>query len=228
VLYLGLRHTTALSASMIFSITPLIILLISSWIERKVATLSQSGAVVLSVGGALLVLGGNFSQFGSDVFLQGDLIVLLACLIWAFYCILIKTCRFDANGGAVLLASVSCGLLFQIPLSGVELAIMGIPKIELGSLLAVAYLGIGAAAIAFFVWQRAIKQLGAARCGVFLNLVPVFAVAIAVIVLHEAMHLHHLLGGICVALGVALAQNNNMFVARSLWRTPIRVAESVK
>ena len=227
VLYFGLRHTTALSASMIFSTTPMIILLMSSWIDRKRVTLSQSAAVMLSVGGALLMLGGNFSQFGSNVLLQGDMVILSACLIWAFYCVLIKTCRFDANGGAVLLASVLCGLLFQIPLSGAELAAVGVPQIELRSLLAVAYLGIGAAAIAFLVWQRAIKRLGPARCGVFLNLIPVFAVGIAVFVLHEPMHLHHLLGGVSVALGVALAQNNAV-ISHSRWRAPIRAAEPVE
>jgi drug/metabolite transporter (DMT)-like permease len=158
VLYLGLRHTTALSASMIFSITPLVILLISSWIDRKSICLVQSVAVTISVGGALLVLGGNLSQFGSDVFLKGDIIILLACLIWASYCVLIKTCRFEANGGSVLLASVLIGLLLQIPLSVIELLSVGLPHIGLGSLLAVAYLGIGAAAVAFLIWQRAIQD----------------------------------------------------------------------
>ena len=204
---------------MIFSITPLIILVISSWVDRSSVTLLQSGAVTLSVGGALLVLGGNFWELGSNVLLNGDMVVLLACLIWAAYCVLIKTCRFGANGGAVLLVSALCGLLVQIPLSGAELLVVGLPKIELGSLLAVLYLGIGAAAFAFLIWQRAIQELSPTRCGVFLNLIPVFAVAIAVIVLHEAMHLHHLLGGICVALGIALAQMTNVRKL-DLWVTP--------
>ncbi len=179
VLYYGLRQTTALSASMIFSTTPMIILLILSWIDRKSVTFVQSGAVTFSVGGALLVLGGNLSQFGSATFLQGDIVVVLACAIWASYCVLVKTCDFEANGGAVLLASVLGGLAIQIPLSGAELVVVGLPRIEPAWFLAVAYLGIGAAAIAFLIWQRAVKDLGPARCGVFLNLIPVFAVGIA-------------------------------------------------
>jgi drug/metabolite transporter (DMT)-like permease len=213
VLYYGLHYTTALSASMIFSTTPLIIVVISSWLDRRSVNLAQSVAVALSVAGAALVLGGNFGQFGSQVFLKGDLIVVLACLIWASYCVLIKTCRSEVKGGAVLLTSVLCGLALQIPLSGAELALVGPLQIEPKSLLAVGYLGIGAAAVAFLVWQRAIKELGPARCGVFLNLVPVFAVGIALMILHEPIHLHHLLGGLCVALGVALAQRGDMLPA---------------
>jgi drug/metabolite transporter (DMT)-like permease len=227
VLYFGLRQTTALSASMIFSTTPMIILLMASFIDRASVSFVQLGGVMISVGGALLVLGGNFSQFGLGVFLQGDMVVVLACFIWACYCVLIKTCRFNADGGAVILASVIMGLVFQIPLSGAEILVFGLPQIEPSSLLAVAYLGIGAAAIAFLIWQRAVKDLGPARCGVFLNLIPVFAAVIAVIFLRETMHLHHLLGGICVALGIALAQNNaSIFAGR--WRTPIRALEPDK
>jgi drug/metabolite transporter (DMT)-like permease len=152
------------------------------------------------------------------------MVILVACVIWASYCVLIKTCRFDANGGAVLLASVLIGLLLQIPLSGAELVAVGLPQINPGSALAVAYLGIGAAAIAFLIWQRAIKELGPARCGVFLNLIPVFAVAISVVALHEAMHLHHLVGGIGVALGIALAQSSAS-ISGSFWRNSMQTEQ---
>jgi drug/metabolite transporter (DMT)-like permease len=205
-LYLGLRHTTALSASMIFSTTPLLIILISSWIDRRSVTWLQIGAVTLSVCGALVVLGGNVSLLGSDVFLKGDGIVLLACLIWAAYCVLIRTCQFEASGGAVLLAAVLFGLVVQLPLSGVELLAGGIPHVEPRAFLAAVYLGVGPAALAFLLWQKAIKGIGPVCGGVFLNLIPVFAVAIAVIALHEPVHLYHIVGGGCVALGLALAQ----------------------
>jgi drug/metabolite transporter (DMT)-like permease len=62
-----------------------------------------------------------------------------------------------------------------------------------------------AAALAFLLWQKAIKSIGPVCGGVFLNLIPVFAVAIAVIALHEAVHFYHIVGGRCVALGLALA-----------------------
>ena len=166
----------------------------------------QTGAVALSVGGALLVLGGNVSLLGSEVFLKGDAIVLLACLIWAVYCVLIKTCRFQASGGAVLLAAVIFSVVVQLPLSGAELLAVGIPQVEPSSLLAAAYLGVGPAAVAFLLWQKATKGIGPVRCAAFLNLIPVFAVGIAVIALHETVHLYHILGGSCVALGLLLAQ----------------------
>jgi drug/metabolite transporter (DMT)-like permease len=212
-LYLGLRHTTALSASMIFATTPLLIILISSWVDRRSVTWLQAGAVTLSVVGALLVLGGNMSLLGSEVFLKGDAIVLLACLIWAAYCVLIKICRFEANGGAVLLAAALLSVVVQLPLSGAELLAAGIPPFEWSSLLAAAYLGVGPAALAFLLWQKATKGIGPVRCSAFLNLIPVFAVAIAVIVLHEALHFYHIVGGACVAFGLALAQTGDRAAA---------------
>jgi drug/metabolite transporter (DMT)-like permease len=125
------------------------------------------------------------------------------------YCVLIKTCRFEASGGAVLLAAVVFSVVVQLPLSGAELLAVGIPRVEPGSLLAAAYLGVGPAAVAFLLWQKATKGIGPVRCAAFLNLIPVFAVAIAVIALHEVVHLYHFLGGCCVALGLLLAQTGD-------------------
>src|SRR5271165_4361444 len=60
-LYLGLQQTTAVSATMIFSITPLIIIVLSSFVCRTRISRTQTAAVALSVSGALIVLGGQFN-----------------------------------------------------------------------------------------------------------------------------------------------------------------------
>ena len=54
--------------------------------------------------------------------------------------------------------------------------------------------------------QQAISELGPSSCGVFLNLIPVFGVALSLTFLHEQLFPHHVLGAICVTAGIALAQ----------------------
>jgi drug/metabolite transporter (DMT)-like permease len=159
---------------------------------------------LLSVSGAVIVVGGHFTTVSSEF--TGDLIVVLACLIWASYCVLIKTIRIKAESGAILLSSVVFGLLIQIPLSMGEIAVVGTPRINISGILAILYLGGGAAALAFLVWQQAVGELGPSSCGAFLNLIPVFGVALSLTFLHERLLPHHLLGALCVAAGIALAQ----------------------
>lgn len=203
-LYLSLQFTTAISAAMIFAITPLIILVLSAVVYGSGISVTQFVAVALSVTGALIVLGSHFNALSSEF--TGDLIVVLSCLIWASYCVLLKTVRINAHPGAILLASVMFGLLIEIPLGVSETAIVGMPRIDLSGLAAVLYLGAGAAALAFLVWQHAITQLGPSACGVFLNFIPVFGVALSMTFLGEHLATHHVVGAICVATGIALAQ----------------------
>jgi drug/metabolite transporter (DMT)-like permease len=206
MLYVGLQHTTALSAAMIFSITPLLIIGLSAWIGGARISILQALAGLVSVTGALIVLGGDIGNLGSGGMIGGNFIVLLACFVWAAYCVAIKTCRINADSGSILLASVICGLLIQIPLSIGEITIGGLPHIDSPALIAVAYLGLGAAALGFLVWQFAVARLGPARCGVFLNLIPVFGIVMSMALLHEQVLFHHIAGGLCVAIGIALAQ----------------------
>lgn len=206
LLYLGLRHTTALSAAMIFSTTPLIILGLTNWLGRGRVSRWQIGAGALSVCGALIVLGGNIGQLGSALPNIGDIIVIAACFCWASYCVLIKTSQIEADPGAILLVAAVVGITVQVPLSVTEIAYLGLPHVSIGGVLAVGYLGIGAAALGFLVWQHAIHHLGPARSGVFLNLIPIFGVAMSVGILHEHLLWHHVIGGICIATGIAFAQ----------------------
>jgi drug/metabolite transporter (DMT)-like permease len=209
LLYVGLQHTTALSAAMIFSITPLLILGISVWLRDTSISILQMGLGTLSVFGALVILGGNVRDLGSSWFVSGNFVVLLSCLVWATYCVAIKRCPINADSGSILLVSVVCSLAIQIPLSLGELAITGLPHINYSALVGVAYLGIGAAALGFVIWQRAVNDLGAACCGVFLNFVPVFGVFMSVVILREPVLLHQIIGGVCVATAVTLAQVKN-------------------
>ena len=127
-LYLGLQHTTAVSAAMIFSVTPLIIIVLSAWLCGTHISGTQTTAVLLSVSGALVVVGGHFNAVSSEF--TGDLIVLVSCLIWASYCVLIKTVRINAHSGAILLSSMLFGLIIQVRLSISEIAVVGVLAVE--------------------------------------------------------------------------------------------------
>ncbi|MFX7752008.1 EamA family transporter, partial [Acinetobacter baumannii] len=61
-----------------------------------------------------------------------------------------------------------------------------------------------------------VQYLGASRCAIFVNLMPVFTVIIAVVALGEQLHGYHAIGGLITLAGVILAQ---VFKQRLRWRT---------
>jgi drug/metabolite transporter (DMT)-like permease len=55
----------------------------------------------------------------------------------------------------------------------------------------------------FVFWNLSVKAIGTSKCGVFLNLIPVFTAIISVI-LGERITLAQVLGGLSVFIGVYL------------------------
>lgn len=64
--------------------------------------------------------------------------------------------------------------------------------------------GIGATAIGNLVWNRSIATLGISRTALFLNWVPLFAIAFSVAFLKEPMSWWLVFGVLCVILGTWL------------------------
>ena len=68
---------------------------------------------------------------------------------------------------------------------------------------ALAWLSIGCTAVANALWNVALRTLGAARAGVYVNLEPLVGAALGVALLGESLGAGALVGGACI-LGAAL------------------------
>lgn len=204
VLYIAVHYTTAISASVLFAITPILICVTNSVATRRSPSFVQMLGGIVSAIGAIIVLDVHLNTLG--IWKNGDLLVIFASLIWAAYCVAIKRGGINAGGGAILLSCAILGVIIQFPLSIIEISIIGIPSIDPQTIAAVLYLGGGAAALGFLVWQRAINSLGPEKCGVFLNLIPVFGSGLAMMFLHEQFSPHLAIGALVVAVGLILVQ----------------------
>ncbi|HJW51853.1 MAG TPA: DMT family transporter, partial [Burkholderiaceae bacterium] len=74
----------------------------------------------------------------------------------------------------------------------------------LTELVAVGYLGLLGTAVGFVWFYEGVKALGAARASVFTNLVPVFGVSLAVLLLGEPLLASMIVGGFVTLAGVSL------------------------
>lgn len=81
------------------------------------------------------------------------------------------------------------------------------PAVEWNSnlILSILYLGLGASVICFFIWNIAIRKLGAGRTALFGNLIPIFSSLEAVIILHEQFTWVHIVSMLLVFAGIVLA-----------------------
>lgn len=201
--YVGIKQTTATNAVLFQSVTPALIPLIAFLIFRdriRVRTilglaLSFLGvlAIVLRLEPrALLTLGAN----------PGDLWLLANVALWALYTACLRWKPRDLSPLAFMLAVMLAGMLTGLPGYLVDYAAGGRFEPTWGSVLGTLYLGLFPSVICYVMWNRGVAEVGPARAGVYLHLIPLFGALMAVALLGEELHLYHLVGIALILLGI--------------------------
>ena len=163
-------------------------------------------------GSLLALIGVVFVVFNGRFILQinplGDLLSLLAALSWALYAILLK--HFGGRYSMLFITRkvFFYGLLTLLPMFlreplNTEVLMQGVVW---GNLF---YLGIAASLICYFLWNTAVKRLGAVRASTYVYLSPVVTMIASVIVLNETITLVAVAGALLILIGVALAERTN-------------------
>jgi len=200
---LGLRTVDASRASLIIALNPVFIMFGSALIFGERLPRSGLGGIALSLfGAALVITRGDLDQLSAG-FGQGELFILAAVICWLAYTLLGKVALRVLTPLAATTYASLIGCLGLLPLAiGFEAGGWDVPST--GLLLALAYLGLFGTALGFTWYYDALRELGPARTGIFLNLVPLFGVLLGVVLLGERLALPAILGGGLIVAGVSL------------------------
>jgi drug/metabolite transporter (DMT)-like permease len=194
----------ASEAVIIFYIYPLLMVLFASlFFKEKTSKLSWlflfigfGGVYVLISRGQLII-----PQFG-----LGAIMTLLAAATWALFSVLIKHYHFDVDIGMFLFNLF--GFLFLVAMIPVFGFVPDITALELSGLL---YLAIVPTAIAFILWNNALRLVPISICSNISLLVPVLSLMLISVVLKDAISVWHMIG-LALILGSILL--NLLFTKR--------------
>ena len=139
----------------------------------------------------------------------GEALMLGSVVSWIAYTligrsVLVRTSSLGATTWAALFGTLLLGAcaLFEHPWT----ALTALP---LKGWLAIGYLGAFGTVLAFLWYNQGVQRLGPTRAAVFTNLVPVFGVAIAALILGEPILASMVVGGLMVIAGVALTNRRD-------------------
>ncbi|HEY5672192.1 MAG TPA: DMT family transporter [Malonomonas sp.] len=204
LLYTAAHSTTALNISLTQSVMPAAIVLISFVLFRERVSRLQLVAVLLCILGATyIVMRGDWQRLLQLSFVEGDLIMLLAVVLYGLYTVLLRK-RPPIHPFSFLVTTFSVGVICLLPLYLWELGQTAPLILSQPVILSLAYVGLFPSIFAYFCWNRGIELIGANRAGLFINLIPVFAALMAVIFLGEQFQRYHLLGMLFIFSGLAL------------------------
>ena len=226
LLYLALANTYAIHVAIYNALIPIFILLLSWAFFGDRPTLRQSLGLLLTVAGAVaLVSRGDIAVLAALDVNGGDLIALGAMVFWAVYTLLLKRLPRSIDPWIVLLTTGLMAWAVLTPLAFWETGPWGPwpgwrPSLTWPIVLPVLYVAIGASFISFASFNHGVAVLGPVRAGPYLNLIPVFGVVFAVLILGETVRSYHLAGCVLVLGGLLLASKPGFGVDRRLRGTP--------
>ena len=204
--YVGAHTTTATNIGLIFSASPVLIILLASVVYGEAMSRLQAFGVALSLVGVLAVVSrGDPQVFLKLRFTVGDLWVLGATIGWAVYSVLLKYRR-SALGTMPRLAAICFGgMVVLAPFHVWEAMAGAVPVLDSRTVLTVAFVALFSSLGAYGVYAHIQSSLGASRTGLLMYLIPLYNGVLAYLLFGETLEAFHLVGAALVLPGLYLA-----------------------
>lgn len=200
-LYLGLRFTTAVNATLINGLGPLITGLLATLLIREPMSGRQmGGAVVGLIGVFVLISGGSLSSWRAMRGGVGDLIVLGAVALWGLYSVLGRPVMRHRSALSTTAFSAFLALPFLLLSAAWEARTFSV-NLSLKLALAVLYIGVAPTVVGFLSWNAGVRRLGPSGAMVFYNTLPLYGALLGYLLLDEPIGAIHLLGGVLIVGG---------------------------
>ena len=203
--WLGLHYTTATSATLYLSTTPIFILLMAPLFGERIRAAQWAGVAISFCGVATIASQGELARLASLSFNRGDVMALASMLMWAGYTVLLRPRRDSLATLELIVMVCAFGLAFMLPGLAVELAIGGPILPTPRGAAAVLYSAIGSLLLAYAGWSYVVTRLGAARAGVTMHLMPALGIGLSALFLDEYPSWYHFAGIALILTGVGLS-----------------------
>lgn len=203
--YKGLQTTTVVNGTLLQSICPVLIVVMTFARHREVPHRTQLAGLVVSLAGVWLVVSRGHVLGGPGLQASvGDAWILAAVASYAVYTLALRT-KPAVHPLSLLAATFVVGAVAIGPFAAAELLGGHAMPGGVGPVAAVAYVAVVPSIVSFFCFNRGVELAGGARAGQYLHLMPAFGAALAFVVLGERLAWYHLVGGTVIAAGIWLS-----------------------
>jgi drug/metabolite transporter (DMT)-like permease len=206
----GIALTTATNGALILATTPIFIILFGVLLDvEKVTSRVVQGVILSFLGVVMIVLGSGNAFAFSDQSLLGDLLIVANPICWSIYTVLSKPMLKEYSPLKLTAVTMAIG--------AVPLVLIGIPSlgqqdwsaISFNAWMGLAFSAFLAVGLCYVIWYTGVSRIGSARTSLYDNLVTVFAVAAAWILLSENMSIVQIAGAVLVFVSLYVVRRKN-------------------
>lgn len=195
----GIALTTATNSSLILATTPIFIILFGAILGvEKLSSKNVKSAFLSFVGILMIILGAGKPLTITDQSLIGDLLIVANPICWSIYTVLSKPMLKKYSPLKLTTITMAIGtvplLLVSVPSLNAEVW----SSVSTDAWLGLAFSACFAIAIGYVLWYTGVSRIGSARTALYDNLVTVFAVVTAWILLSESLTAIQIVGAVLV------------------------------
>lgn len=204
--YLGADSTSATNIGLIYSASPLMIILLSRLFYGERLSMRRNAGVFIGLAGVLTIIAkGDLDSLLRLQFTTGDLWIVGATTGWAVYSVLMRHRPSVMDMGTRFGAVILFGIITLAPFMVWEGIAFETPTLTWKSIGVVIFLALVAGLAAYGSYAKLQRLLGASTAGLVMYMVPVYNTALAYLLLGEKLQGYHWVGAALVLPGLWFA-----------------------
>jgi len=210
VFIFGLAETIPANSALLMATSPIFVAIYGRVLRIERTNRLMWAGIALSFAGILMVIdgGGELSLGGGT--LRGDLLILVAALLWAAYTTASKPLLARYSPIKVTALSMVAGTIPFVVISMPALSRQDWRAITVSGWGALLYSAVLAVVVGYVIWYTSVQRVGNARTAAYSNLLPVVAGVIGWLVLGDRLTPLQLIGAVVVLAGIMLTRRGRM------------------
>nr|WP_035330743.1 DMT family transporter [Cytobacillus firmus] len=210
--FLATKHAPVIKSSLFIASNPVLIVLLSGlFLKEKITKNHIIGMAVALTGVVFIITDGHLLTLFQYGFEPIDFVLLGAVISWAIYSVVGKVVLKKYSSVESTTYAVAYGTLFLLPFASAETTWIDLQQASFTTWAAIAHMSIFVTVVSFVMYYNGIKEVGAAKASIFINVMPVSAVIMATVFLGETFTIAHGIGAAFVLTGVYIGTNVKMF-----------------
>lgn len=205
LIFVGLEHADATTAGIIIALIPIITMILARlMLSEPMGGWQVAGSALAFLGIVVIIIKGSPDALLRLDLNPGELWIVAGAFCFSLYTVLLRRAKFDLNRLALLVLLLGFATLTALPFYLYELASDERSTLNASGLIALAYVAIPGGALMYYLFNRSIEALGAARAGVLLYIQTIFIAVLAYFILGEQLQRYHLEGAALIIAGLLL------------------------
>jgi len=206
--YGGLALTTASDVALLITSESIFTAALSWLLLRERFKPLTGFALLLGFIGVYLIversLIPNIPAGGGLMRVLGDLLVILALLVEAYYTVRAKSMLVKHSPFLITSASIVISMFFWTPVAAWEILTTGWHPIGLVAWLSIAWLAIMSTVVAYLAWFKGLAHIDGSAAASTLFIQPLLGTFLAIVILHDQLTPMTVVGGILIIVSVYL------------------------